>query len=433
MVNKIVVKNFLENRIIPLRMLLDALDNTYDLVDSIFYDSTIPAFRIGLKYLCKRVEKLVDMASEGLPIVGYHFAFQGDYLHCFDVVPICIEGISYFLSGLLPEGTEKYYDLIENWGHPFHTCSSQKGVMGMTLDDLIKFDAILTPTGPCDNTYASYPYFLHHKNVPLVLPDIPFKHDENAYHYYGKQIKKALIDLGKIIGQEPDWEKMKKSIEIDNDITNLQWELFELKKAKPCPVENLYNGMSAAVSVLMPGTQERKDYFSDMLEISKKNYQLKRHHGGEEKIRSIWPFMLIFFDYSLCEWLDRELGMSILFDIFNYSFTEPVNTESDLDTLFYTMAKKSMNFPMMKQSNEFYYSFIDDCVRLAKEFEADCFIFTAHIGCKQFGSVGQLLREALREEVGIPLLIVDLDVGDKRMTSLKMLKDKISLFAQTLL
>ena len=92
-----------------------------------------------------------------------------------------------------------------------------------------------------------------------------------------------------------------------------------------------------------------------------------------------------------------------------------------------------MEGPMVKQSAEFYYPFIDQCVQLAKDFSADCYVFTSHLGCKQFGSVPQILREALRDEVGIPMLLIDLDVGDKRMTSEKIIKDKIKLFAQTLL
>lgn len=415
-------------------MLLEALDNTNDLVDTIFLDESLPSFKIGLKYLTARLEELVDKASEGLPIVGHHFAFQAEYLECFDLVPVCFEGCSYILSALLPDGVEKYYDLIENWGHPFHTCSSQKAIMGMSLDNLFKFDAIITPTAPCDNTYASYPFFQFHENVPMILPDLPFKHEEKSYKYYGQQIKKGLIELGEQIGQEPDWDKMRKAIALDNDIQEIQLDIFELKKAVPCPVENLFNAMSAGVSVFMPGTQMKKNFYAEMLEVAQSNYRRKRHHGGgEEKMRSIWPYMLIFFDLSLCEWLDREVGMSVLFDIFNYNFMDPVDTEGDLDTLFTGMGKKGMDFPMMRQSTDFYYSFLDDCVRLAKEYKADCFVFTAHIGCKQFGSVGQLLREALRDEVGIPLLIVDLDVGDKRMTSLKILKDKLNMFAQTLM
>ncbi|MGV9197253.1 MAG: 2-hydroxyacyl-CoA dehydratase [Promethearchaeia archaeon] len=423
----------LDNRVIPFKMLLEALQNTHQLVDTILLDRTIPSLRIGLRYLKKTLEEFVEKAREGLPIVGHHFAFQAEYLKCFDVVPVCIEGVSYILSALLPEGVEDYYDLIESWGHPFHTCSSQKGVMGMTLDDLFQFDAIITPTAPCDNTYASYPFFKHKEDTPLVLPDLPFRHSEDGYHYYGEEIRKSLEDLGEIIGQKPNWDKMKRAIELDDEITKTQLEIFELKKAVPCPVENIFNAMSAAVSVFMAGTEEKKKYYSEMLEIAKYNYKQGIHHGGEEKVRSIWPYMLIFFDLSLCEWLDRELGMSVLFDIFNYNFTEPIDTSNGMEKMFYGMAKKGMDFPMMKQSTDFYYSFIEDSINLARVYKADCFIFTAHIGCKQFGSVTQILREALKEELGIPMLVVDLDVGDKRMTSLKFLKNKIKMFTQTLM
>ncbi|TKJ25494.1 MAG: hypothetical protein CEE42_07245 [Promethearchaeota archaeon Loki_b31] len=423
----------LENRIIPYKMLNQAVSTTYELVEKILPEDGMPALRLGLKYINTIMTDFIKKAGEGLPIIGYHFAFPADYLYGFDCVPVCIEAVSYFISALLPDGSEPYYDLITNWGHPFHTCTSQKGTMGMTLDDLFKFDAIITPTAPCDNTYASYPFFRYHKNIPLITPDLPFLKEEKSYIYYGEQLRLSLEELGKVIGQEINYNKMKKHIELENESNKTQLEIFELKKAIPCPVENMFNAISAAATTFMSGREEKLEFYRDMLQIAKLRYNNKAHHGTEEKIRSIWPYMIIFFDLSLGEWLDRELGMSILFDIFNYNFSDPINTKSDLDTLFYGMAKKGMELPMIKQSTEFFYPFIDDCVRLAKEFSADCFIFTSHLGCKQFGSVPQILREALRDEVGIPMLIIDVDVGDKRMTSEKIFKDKITMFAQTLL
>jgi hypothetical protein len=101
--------------------------------------------------------------------------------------------------------------------------------------------------------------------------------------------------------------------------------------------------------------------------------------------------------------------------------------------MFYGMAKRGMGWPMIKQSIDLYYPFIEQCVNFAKEFSADCFIYTQSLACKQFGSVPQILREALKDEVGIPMLIIDFDVGDARMTSLATMKEKISMFVQTLL
>ena len=422
-----------ENRVIPLKVLSEALSTTDQLVKGILPENGIPALRIGVEKVNSVLKRYIEKAREGLPIVGYHFAIPPEYISCFDCVPICLEGTGYYLATMLLHGVEKYYDMMGNWGHPFHTCTAQKGAMGMSLDNLFQFDGIIIPTAPCDNTCASYPFFKYSKKFPLIIADMPFRKDEKSYKYYAEQIKNCLFQLGKVIGQEPDFEKMKEHLELENQVQKIRMEIFELTKAIPSPISNIYNAVSAGTFILISGTPENLSFYNEMLKIVKKRYKSKKHHGGEEKIRSIWPYMVTYFDMSLCEWLDRELGMSILFDIFNYNFAEPINTKSDLDTMFYDMAKKGMGWPMVKQSTDFYYPFIEDCLSMAKEFKADCFIFTQSIGCKQFGSIPKILRDALMEELGIPMLLIEFDVGDARVTSLKTMKEKISMFAQTLL
>ncbi len=422
-----------ENRIIPYKMLLKAVSATEELIERILPESGIPSLRIGLEYMECVLKNYIKKAREGVPIIGYHFAFPAEYLACFDCVPVCVEGTSYFLATMLLNGVENYYDLINSYGHPLHTCSSQKGSMGMTLDDLFKFDALITPTAPCDSTCASYPFFRLKKNVPLIIADMPFLKEEKSYNYYAEQIYSALIKLGETIGQKPDFEKLRKAIQLENEVLKIKLEIFELIKAIPTPIENMFNPVSAGTTIFLSGNSENLSFYQDMLNIAKNRIKKKEYYGDEEKIRSIWPYMLTFFDISLCEWLNREIGMSILFDIFNYNFYDYININSSLDSLFYGMAKKAMNFPMVKQSAEFYDPFIDDCLKLAQDFSADCFIYTQSLACKQFGSVPHILREALMEELGIPMLIIEFDVGDARMTSLKTFKEKISMFAQTLL
>jgi len=425
-------KNVNQNRIIPYNMLFNATSATRELVEQILPENGVPSMRIGLQKLELVLQSSIKKADDGLPIVGYHFSFPAEYLQCFDCVPICVEGTSYFLAAFLEGGSEKYYDLMHNYGHPFHTCTSQKGTMGMTLDDLFKFDSLITPTAPCDCTIASYPFFKHVKNIPLVLIDMPYLREEKSYEYYADQLKKGLIKLGEIIGQEPDFNKLKKAIELENQVNNLKLEIFELTKATPSPISNLYNAISAGLNIFISGTPENLSYYEKMLDIIKRRYKTKEHHGGEEKIRSIWPYMITFFSIDLMEWLDRELGLSVLFDIFNYNFHDPINTKSDLNTMFYGMSRKSMGLPMIRQSTEFFGPFIEYCIKFAKDFSADCFIYTQSIACKQFGSVPQLLREALKEEIGIPMLLIEFDAGDARMTSLKSFQEKISIFTQTL-
>jgi benzoyl-CoA reductase/2-hydroxyglutaryl-CoA dehydratase subunit BcrC/BadD/HgdB len=419
------------SRVIPYNMLSECVSSTYELVQRIVPEPEMHVLRTGLKYLERTLIDCIQKADEGLPIIGHHFAFPAEYLYAFDCVPICIEATSYLLAALLPDGSEKYYDLITHWGHPYHTCSSQKGVMGMVLDDLFQFDVITTPTAPCDNTYASYPFFAY-EGIPLVVTDMPFLQEEKSYEYFAEQIELGLDEIGKIIGQEPDYEKLKKFLEIENETLKIELELYEMRKGVPCPVESMMSPMSAAAQVFMAGRQEKLDYYNEIYEAVKKNYKNKESPIEEERIRSVWPYMVVFFDLALCEWVDRELGMSILLDIFTYNFYNEIDTSSK-DKMLYGMSKKAMNFPMIKQSVEFYEDFIPYFVEMTREYQADCAIFTSHLGCKQFGSIPQILREALRDELGIPMLIIDIDVGDKRFASMKTVKDKIRMFTNTLL
>ncbi|MFX0018706.1 MAG: 2-hydroxyacyl-CoA dehydratase [Promethearchaeota archaeon] len=426
-------KNQNGNRIIPYKMFLKALLTTRELIERILPKQGVPSLRIGTKKIESVIASYIEKAEEGLPVIGYHFSFPVEYLKCFDCVPVCLEATSYFMATLLEGGTENYYDLMNSWGHPFHTCTSQKGAMGMTLEDLFKFDAIITPTAPCDCTIASYPFFKYKKNFPLVMVDLPFLHEEKSYLYYADQLKSGLLNLGKIIGQDLNYKKLKEAIDIENQVNKIKFEIFDLIKAVPSPIENLYNPVSAGAYIFIGGTPENLSFHKEMLEITKLRYKNKEHHGGEEKVRSIWPYMITWFSIDLMEWLDRNLGLSVLFDIFNYNFSEPINTNSDLDTIFLGMSKKGMDFSMIKQSTEFFEPFIEYCISFAKEFSADCFIYTQSIACKQFGSVPQLLKEALMDEVGIPMLLIEFDAGDARMTSLKTFKEKISIFVQTLI
>ncbi len=423
----------LENRLMPYKMLLKGTATMQELVERILPDNAVPSLNLAFKGLIAHYEDCLEKAGEGLPIVGHHFSFPTEYLYAFDCVPVCIESVSFMLSALLPRTVEKYFDIINHYGHPMHSCSAQKAVMGMSLDNLTNFDAIITATSPCQNTVANYPFFQLIKKYPLIIADMPFIQNEESFNYFGSEIQSSLEKLGKIIGQVPDYSRLKKHLELENKTNKTMLEIFELKKAIPCPVDNIFNGMSSAAQIFLSGRQEKADFYEGVLEVSKKRLKEGAHHGGEEKVRSIWPYMLVYFSLELCEWLDRHLGMSVLFDVFNYVFTENVRIDKGSDVMFHDMARKAMTVPMVKQSSDFYYNFIEEMVQYAKDFSADCFIYTSSIACKQFGSVPQLLKEALKEEVGIPMLMIDIDVADTRITNLEAIKEKIKQFTQTLL
>ena len=73
--SKVASKELLENRIIPYKMLYEAIDGTYGLIKGILPETGIPSLRIGLEYTKSVMKDFIEKAGEGLPIIGHHFSF----------------------------------------------------------------------------------------------------------------------------------------------------------------------------------------------------------------------------------------------------------------------------------------------------------------------------------------------------------------------
>jgi len=418
-----------DHKIIPYEILLEVVGKTSEILDMAFKDymHILKAFVRGIK---STVGDCVKKAEEGFPIVGHHFAFPGEMLQAYDCVPVVLEACTYMLAALTTTGSEHYYDLAEAQGHPFHSCTSQKGIIGMSIDNLFDFDVLVTPTAPCDNTIASYPIIQYYNYSDLIIGDMPSYHSEKGYKYFGEELKIMNKDLGKSLNQEPDYEKLIKGIEYNNQALKYISEINELKKNIPSPFTSiLCPATTGAYPILNP--KDKAEFFREVLEIGKKRYKNNQAIVGGEKIRAIFPYMSVFFDIALGEWLDLQ-GMNILFDLFSYLYFDPIDTSNGIDSIMNGLAKQAMEYPMTRQSQGFADKMIEDSVFLAREYQAECAIFTAHIGCKQGVSLIQLVREALRDEVGIPMLTIDIDVGDKRFTSINTIKKEIMNFIKTL-
>jgi len=385
-----------------------------------------------LKNLISHFEDILQKAEEGVPIIGHHFGFPGEVLQCFDnIATVSFEALPYLYSALFPQGSEYFYDVMNGWGHPYHVCTAIKGLLGMFKENLLNFDVVLCPSGPCDNGIGSYPAYAQIGKIPLIVADMPYLHNERGYYYYARELKSALEKISKIIGQEPDYSRFKKAIEYSNKAHEYFTEINQLRRLAPCPLESMANPIITAAHAFLSGKPQYTNFFKDVYEIAKKRVKNNQGRFGEEKFRSIWPYMSIFFDFSFYDWMARDLGMSQIIDIFNHFFFDQVSTKN-IDEMFLGLAKKWHEYPMIRQSQSFIDQMIDDYVWAIKEFKIDCAILTEHIGCKALAATTQILKEVLRDE-GVPMCNIEIDVGDKRFTSIDSVKHEITEFVKTML
>ena len=149
---------------------------------------------------------------------------------------------------------------------------------------------------------------------------------------------------------------------------------------------------------------------------------------GGEVIRGIWYQDPIWFDLSFYDWLESELKMCIPMDLFGYYAPEGYIDTSSPDTMMEGLATKLVRLmPMSRQFKGPIEAYIDDYLRLCREFKGDCGIFAGHVACKHaWGGLG-LFKEASREE-GVPLLVFEYDMFDPRVTSVEAIQEEFSRF-----
>lgn len=424
----------MKKKVKPYEILYDILHLTLDMVERVVAEEEQLVLKSYIKNTMHAFERTIQQAGEGKPIAGFHFAFSGDILNAFDVAPFCIEAIPYLLSSLMPNGAEYFYDKVHAWGHPYHACTSQKGIMGMLLEGLIDFDFMVCSSSPCDNTVSSYQFFSNQMKIPLFIADMPQSKTDRGYEYFAGELMRQINGISELIRQEPDLEKFRTAVEINRQAQEYLIEINELRRRVPSPIESVVNPVITATTIFLPGMPEKAQIFRDILELMRKRVKHNEMRPGYERIRSIWPNIAFFFDIGFYEWIDRELGMSFLMDCtthYHFDLLDP--RQKRMEEILYEFAKQAMNSPMTRQSLHFLETLIEDTLWAAKTYRADCGIFVSHLGCKQVNSALQIVREALRDELGIPMLTIECDIGDKRFTSIDTIKYEVSEFVKTLL
>lgn len=373
--------------------------------------------------------------DEGKKLVYYFINLTPEVFYALDLIPLSAEYHSMLSAATMTDGCEDGIDRIEAEGFPTHLCTAQKGFMGWALMGKVPIpDILIKATGICDASNASYQWMAKEFGSKFIAIDCAYGVDKRASEYYVGEFKRAVQELEEVTGHKLDLGKLKELVEISNEAWEYFLDVFELRKAIPCPDPSLHHPLDLAVGVHSLGRPEAIPYFKTIRDLAKE--KVKRGEGvipkEKKEIRAVWSSINPIFDLGLLNWMEEELGMVEVTSTLSYwAYLSTIDTSS-AESMFAGLAERSLGFPMFRQGVGLADLFVDDFVRMAKMYKADCCIAGATVGCKQAWGLQKLLSDAMHEEVGIPTLRLELDLGDKRFVSSEEIKSKIEDFVSTL-
>jgi len=89
--------------------------------------------------------------------------------------------------------------------------------------------------------------------------------------------------------------------------------------------------------------------------------------------------------------------------------------------------------PMTRECGGPWENWLDATMDLIKRYKADAAIFAGHVACKSNWAVMKLVKDKLYDELGIPTLILEMDLFDPRVASSDTIKAQFDKFFTTVM
>ncbi|MFA4911463.1 MAG: 2-hydroxyacyl-CoA dehydratase family protein [Desulfobacteria bacterium] len=381
----------------------------------------------------KYFELLYEDLVQNKPVAWYFFLLTPELFRAMDIAPFSGEYAGSVISSF-PEGIIKYMELAEQHV-PDSLCAINKYTLGAALSGDFPYPDMLIHIAahPCDSASIVYPVLAEYLGVPQFCLDTPYLDDEKSHRYFASQFSKLISFLEEQTNQKLDFDRLRQVVEYSNQAQEYVLKANELRKEVPCPISSRSSATAAGAILGLAGTPFLVDWYKKQYEMALERVQRNEGALPEEKLRVAMIWSSTFFDLGVLEWMEREYGAVVVMDLLNLWINEPIEDTSSLSKIVHGLASKTLKAPMGRHGRGPVDTLLEEVVGICRDYKADVAIFAGHVGCKYGWASAKLLKDAIKEEVGIPTLFFDFDAYDPRVASSETIKAKIEQFFDTYL
>jgi len=372
--------------------------------------------------------------AKGKPLAWINFAVPSEIFWAMDMVPIVVEVVNGLITPFGPNAM-KYIDVAEKY-IPSYLCSSTKVLIGAMLSgDITAPDVLAVPSHPCDSNVAMYSVASKRFDFPYFCIDMPYLRSEQGTEYMAGELKRLVKFLEEKTNRKLDLDRLRQTMEYSNLAHEYYLKISKLREAVPCPDSSLDILGEYPAVLCMSGRSELVDYLKKRYEMTKEKVDRGKSGSSsiKEKFRLVWIYGAPAFDLFTFAWLEQEYGAVSVSSMMSNFVMKPVEDISDYDKIMMGLAKKLTLMPMARECGGPWEHFIDATIDLCRRSKADAAMFGGHVACKANWAIMKLVKDRIREELGIPTLVLELDVFDPRVMSSDALRAQFDDFFATVL
>ena len=362
----------------------------------------------------------------------YEFCLSPEIFLAMDVYPFLGESHPTLMTLGTPEVCWDYVDKAEQHGMPSDICVLDKFMLGALLEnEMPRADFIVTASAPCDSSRIGYQMFEHLADCAIYRLDAPLEDSPEAHRYYAGELRKLIGFLEEQTGNRFDGDRLREVCEESNRAMDAFLELFELRRARPCPHSGMVTINSYMAMLNRLGSPELTRYLEFLRDDAAEVVKSGQGALADERHRVLWYYVPIVFDFDMPTWLEDTYQAVVIAEALSCFFRQdPIDTTS-VETMLIGLARRGLEGTMGRlrvKADRLTESFLRDY----RDFGTDCVVFPAPVGCKHVWGWLSLLREVCREQ-GIPLCAFDLDWMDSRVRTVDSIRGTIEQFFTTVM
>ncbi len=384
------------------------------------------------KFVSEARDRIIRAHEEGRPFVNNNYCTAPEITEAMEIPWLMLYEAPFM--AVSAEGLSEQIDETAAMGLGTELCTAIRMSIYYVEKDLVPVpSAVIGFIFPCDGMPMLHQVIKHSKSwghVPMFCPDPPYFNDERSIDYFANEIRKMTAFLEETTGARLDMDRLKEVIEEGNKQYLLWQEYYELRRAVPCPHGYGLGGpMCFSVAQLFrAGHEEGTEWFRSLVDCTEEKVQQGRGAVEKEKVRLFWfDIMPSGWLFEFMPWLDEEFGAVVVMDMFgNYPYTT-IDTSNERE-IWRGLAKRGLfETPMVRQAMGPAEGFVNDLVRIVKDYQIDVVVWPGHMGHKETQGTFGIMQEACRD-LGVPFLDLRMDIFDRRYATADQIKEKFSSF-----
>jgi benzoyl-CoA reductase/2-hydroxyglutaryl-CoA dehydratase subunit BcrC/BadD/HgdB len=325
--------------------------------------------------------------------------------------------------------------VAEATGYPADLCSYARGHIGAVqqpqmapMRGMPRPDLLVCCNNICDTVLHWYEALATLYGVPLFILDVPFQRttpaEPHIVAYVVDQLHEFIAWLEKHTGHRLKPDKFRAVLSRSHEAITLWQRILDFGKHQPAPINAPDLFIAMAPIVTLRGTRQAIACYRHLqAELEERVAQGIGAVPGE-RYRLLWDNIAIWYHLYRFFRPFMDAGACFVADTYTNAWT----VEIDLDEPFASLARAYIGVFI----NVDLPTRLHTITGLAERFRVDGVVMHANRSCKPFSITQNDVRDALRGELDLPVLILEADMCDERLYNARAIRERVAAFLEML-